>query len=94
MLKAPCFHLSERAKTPVIAENDHYAMKCALRGCGYIPEEQLQIVRKKTLQLSELYISEAVFREIENRVIQKALLGSILSLIMIIWSQFECCCHL
>jgi hypothetical protein len=51
----------ERAKVPVIAENDRKAFELALRSCGFIKPGEQRIIRiKDTLHLNEIYVSKPV----------------------------------
>ena len=57
----------ERGKIPFIAENDLEAVQLALRNCGNVPPGQERIIRiKDTLHLDELYVSEAIRRELTD----------------------------
>ena len=48
----------ERAKIPVIVENDRMGLEFALRNCGAVSLEEARIVRiRDTLQLDQLYVS-------------------------------------
>jgi hypothetical protein len=56
----------ERGKMPIVAENDRRAVEISLRTCGPIEPEDAKIIRiKNTLHLGEMYVSEAVLREIK-----------------------------
>jgi hypothetical protein len=58
----------ERAKIPVVADNDKVALEVAFRSCGYIKEGEEKIIRiKDTLHLDEIYVSQAVLDSIEDR---------------------------
>jgi hypothetical protein len=58
----------ERAKIPVVADNDKAALEIALRSCGYIKKGEERIIRiKDTLHLDEIYVSKAVLDSVENR---------------------------
>jgi hypothetical protein len=55
----------ERAKVPVIAEDDRRAIDFCLRACGPIPDGRERIARiRDTLHLAELYVSPAVGEEL------------------------------
>ena len=57
----------ERGKIPFIAENDREALELALRNCGHASPGKERIIRiKDTLHLDELYVSEAILREIKD----------------------------
>jgi len=51
----------ERAKIPIVADNDKEAFETALRSCGYLKEGEGRIIRiKDTLHLDEMYVSRPV----------------------------------
>ena len=55
----------ERAKIPVIAENDRDAYRYAVRSCGCIGQGEERVVRiQDTQNIAELYVSESVYQEI------------------------------
>lgn len=55
----------ERAKIPIVAEDDKLAFEMALRSCGYVKSGDEKIVRiKDTLHLDEIYVSRAVLDSI------------------------------
>jgi hypothetical protein len=57
----------ERAKIPVIADNDKMSLEIALRSCGYIKKGEEKIIRiQDTLHLDEIYVSQAVLDSIVN----------------------------
>jgi hypothetical protein len=57
----------ERAKIPVVADNDKEALGIALRSCGYIKKGEEKIIRiKDTLHLDEIYVSRQVLDSIKN----------------------------
>lgn len=59
----------ERAKVPLVAENAKRALEIAIRVSGNIPEKDQRIVYiKNTLHIDELYVSAAIFNEIQDRV--------------------------
>lgn len=51
----------ERAKIPIVANNDKEAFEIALRSCGYLKKGEEKIIRiKDTLHLDEIYISQPI----------------------------------
>jgi len=51
----------DRAKIPLIAENDKEAVRTALRSCGHLEKGKEKIIRiKDTLHLDEMYVSVSV----------------------------------
>jgi hypothetical protein len=57
----------ERGKIPIVADSDREAFEIALRGCGHIPAGQERIIRiLDTLQLSEMYVSDAIAKELRT----------------------------
>jgi hypothetical protein len=57
----------ERAKIPLMAENDREAVDLALSSCGVIAPGKERIIRiRDSLHLEELYASEAVVRELDG----------------------------
>lgn len=57
----------ERAKVPFTTETGLEAFELALKSCGYIERGKERIVRiKDTLHLDELYVSQAVMKDLEN----------------------------
>ena len=58
----------ERAKIPVVADDDRKAFEIALRSCGYIKPGEERIIRiKDTLHLGEIYVSQHILEEMNNR---------------------------
>ena len=58
----------ERGKIPVIAKNDQEAFSIALRACNYIePGQEKIICIKNTLYLSEIFISDAIYAQIQSK---------------------------
>ncbi len=58
----------ERAKIPVIANNDKEAFKIALRSCGYLEKGKEKIIRiKDTLHLDEIYVSQSIMDLIRGK---------------------------
>jgi len=52
----------ERAKIPVIAENDRKGLEFALRNCGAVSLEEARIVRiRDTLHIDQLYVSPNIW---------------------------------
>lgn len=57
----------ERGKIPIVAETDHQALLLALRNCGVVEEGYERIIRiKDTLHIDELYVSDALLRELKE----------------------------
>ena len=57
----------ERAKIPIVADNDKKAFDIALRSCGYIKKGEERIIRiKDTLHLDELYISQQILDSLKD----------------------------
>ena len=57
----------ERAKIPIVAENDKEAFEIALRSCGYLEKGEEKIIRiKDTLHLDEIYVSQSILDLIKN----------------------------
>jgi len=57
----------ERGKVPIVAETDKEAYEIALRSCGYLKKGEEKIMRiKNTLNLGEVYVSQAILKEIKN----------------------------
>jgi hypothetical protein len=63
----------ERGKIPLIAKNDQEAFDIALRSCGDMgPGQEKIMCIRNTLQLREVYISEAIYSKVKhNPGIQK-----------------------
>jgi hypothetical protein len=58
----------ERAKIPIVAQNDAEAVSYCMRACGPVPEEKLKIARiRDTLHIGDLCVSDAVLGEIKGR---------------------------
>jgi hypothetical protein len=58
----------ERAKIPVVADDDRKAFEIALRSCGYIKPGEERIIRiKDTLHLGEIYVSQQILEVMNNR---------------------------
>lgn len=58
-----------RAKIPIVLENDKEAIQAALRANWGIDGENARVIRiPNTLHLEYLYVSEAILREIEDKV--------------------------
>ncbi|MBT6272642.1 MAG: DUF2088 domain-containing protein [Chromatiales bacterium] len=54
-------------KIPIVADNDRTALGVALRGCPKVCDAEAKIVRaRNTLELSEIWASEAMLPEIET----------------------------
>jgi hypothetical protein len=57
----------DRAKIPIVANNDKEAFEIALRSCGYLKKGEEKIIRiKDTLHLDEIYISEPILSLIND----------------------------
>ena len=58
----------DRARMPMVAENDMEALDMALKTCWRLAgaEARIAIIRN-TLELSEMFVSEAVYRELKGR---------------------------
>jgi hypothetical protein len=57
----------ERAKVPVVAQNDREAYEIALRSCGFIEKGKERIIRiTNTLHLDEFYVSKAILDDIKE----------------------------
>lgn len=57
----------EYSKIPMIMQNDEEAIKLCIKTCTEIDKEQIRIVRiKNTLEMEEIYISEAMIKETEG----------------------------
>jgi hypothetical protein len=51
----------ERAKIPLVADNDKEAFEISLRSCGYLKKGEEKIIRiKDTLHLDEMYVSKPI----------------------------------
>jgi hypothetical protein len=58
----------ERGKIPVTAPTAREAYVWAKRSCGVIPDEDFRVVRiRNTLELSEVYVSDAVLEALADR---------------------------
>jgi hypothetical protein len=58
----------ERGKIPVTAPDAREAYAWARRSCGVIPEEDVRVIRiRNTLELSEVYVSDAVLADLSDR---------------------------
>ncbi|WP_366924420.1 lactate racemase domain-containing protein [Metallumcola ferriviriculae] len=60
----------ERGFIPIVQGNDYKALKVALKCCGrkVTPENAKVVQIKNTLQLEEIYISEALLKEIKSEI--------------------------
>ena len=57
----------ERAKIPIIMDNEKSAFSQTIRTLNYIDTNNLRVIRiKNTLSLDELYVSRSIFNEIKN----------------------------
>lgn len=58
----------ERGKIPVTLETDELAIKTAFMWIGPVRSEEAKVIRiKNTLELSEMYVSEACLKELKGR---------------------------
>jgi hypothetical protein len=58
----------ERGKIPLVAETDEKALAYALRSCGFMKPGKEKIIRiRDTLHMDEMYVSEAILREVINK---------------------------
>jgi hypothetical protein len=58
----------ERAKMPMVADNDRNALEYSFRTCGSIDPGNARIIRiKDTLHLSEMYVSRPILNEIQHQ---------------------------
>jgi hypothetical protein len=58
----------ERAKVPIVADTDERGIAIALRSCGAVTPGEERIMRiRSTLQLDEVYVSEALLAELRSR---------------------------
>lgn len=57
----------ERAKAPLIAENDRDGLRIGIRPCGPVSADGLRVIRiRSTLHLEDMYVSPAVMEEINS----------------------------
>jgi len=58
----------ERAKMPIITQDDAEAVRFGFRACGPVAPADARIIRiRSTLHLDELYVSPTVLEELRNR---------------------------
>jgi len=58
----------DRAKIPIILDNDREALKAALRATWGVASEEARIVRiPNTLHIGDLYVSEVIFNELKDK---------------------------
>lgn len=58
----------DRAKIPIVLDNDREALNAALRANWGVAAEEARIVRiPNTLHLGELFVSEAIYHELKNK---------------------------
>ncbi|MGM0875585.1 MAG: hypothetical protein ACQEWV_12445 [Bacillota bacterium] len=58
----------DRAKIPIVLDNDQEALKAALRANWGIASEDARIVRiPNTLHIGELYVSEVIYYELKGQ---------------------------
>lgn len=58
----------DRAKIPIVLENDREALNAALRANWGIASEEARIVRvPNTLHIGELFVSEVIYNELKNK---------------------------
>jgi len=57
----------DRAKIPIVLDNDREALEAALRATWGIPANEARIVRiPNTLHIGELFVSEVIFNELKD----------------------------
>ncbi|MDC3416224.1 lactate racemase domain-containing protein [Aquibacillus salsiterrae] len=57
----------DRAKIPIVLDNDKQAMEAALRGSWGIPKDKIRFMRiKNTLHIEQVIVSESILEEIKN----------------------------
>ena len=57
---------TERVKIPIIAKDEDEAFKMAIEACGIQEINNIKAIRiKNTLELDEIWVSPAVYREIK-----------------------------
>ena len=57
---------TERVKIPIIAENEEEAFEMAVKACGIKDLGTLRVIRiKNTLQLEEIWVSTAIYNELQ-----------------------------
>ncbi|MGM0876804.1 MAG: lactate racemase domain-containing protein [Bacillota bacterium] len=58
----------DRAKIPIVLDNDSEALQAALRATWGVDAEDARIVRiSNTLHIGELYVSEIIYHEVKNQ---------------------------
>ncbi|MED4207232.1 lactate racemase domain-containing protein [Neobacillus mesonae] len=58
----------DRAKIPIVLDNDQEALKAALRATWGVASEEARIVRiPNTLHIGDLYVSEVIFNELKDK---------------------------
>ncbi len=58
----------ERAKIPIVAENDRRGFEIALRNCGNpVPGKERVIRIRNTLYLNEVYVSDEIIKELKDK---------------------------
>lgn len=58
---------TERVKIPIIAENEEEAIEMAVKACGIKDPGTLRAIRiKNTLQLEEIWVSPAIYNELQS----------------------------
>jgi len=66
-LNALTTSFTQRAMLPMILSNDREAVVSAIKSLGTVTPEECRIIRiRNTLQLSEIFVSETVFKEIHE----------------------------
>lgn len=59
---------TERVMIPIIAENEDEAFEMAVKACGIKDIEQIRAIRiKNTLELENIWVSPAVYRELNQK---------------------------
>ncbi|MCA0987298.1 lactate racemase domain-containing protein [Guptibacillus algicola] len=57
----------DRAKIPIVLENDQEALKAALRATWGVEDEEARIVRiPNTLHIGEMFVSEVIYHELKD----------------------------
>lgn len=59
--------LAQSVKIPMVMENDRLAIKAAMKTCFHVDDDHMKIIRiKNTMELEQMFISEALFDEANN----------------------------
>lgn len=60
---------TERVKIPIIAENEQEALEMAVKACGIKDLDMIRAIRiKNTLELDEIWVSPAIFGELQAKI--------------------------